>query len=291
MSDLRTVLTGIVFGESTRWHEGRVWFADWAKQEIIAVTDPGVGEATAEIVVRGPDSGFGPSCIDWLPDGRLLLVSGRHRALLRREADGEIVPHADLSATFADEHWNEVACDARGYAYVNNIGFAFPGGEFVPGVIAVVTPQGSARLVADGLAFPNGMAITADGSTLIVAESYAHRLTAYDIEADGGLARRRVWADLGEAAYPDGICVDAEGAVWYADVPNRRCVRVAEGGQVLQTIASPLGCFSCAVGGSDHPTLYMVAADFSDPAAMFTADPTGVLFAADVTVPGVGVRD
>ena len=140
--------------------------------------------------------------------------------------------------------------DGRGNAYVNNIGFDFPGGEFAPGIIALVTPDGSARQVADGVAFPNGMAVTPDNSTLIVAESYGNRLTAFDIAADGSLSNRRVWADLGDGV-PDGICLDAEDAVWYADVPNKRCVRVREGGEVLQTIELDRGCFACMLGGAD----------------------------------------
>ena len=280
MSELRTIMTGIVFGESPRWHEGRLWFADWARQEIIAVTPSG----ESEVVLSGPDQGFGPACIDWLPDGRLLLVSGRRRALLRREPDGTLATHADLSTAFEDEHWNEVNADRRGNAFVNNIGFAFPGGEFAPGIVAVVTPDGSARVVAEGFGFPNGMAVTPDDSTLIVAESYTHQLTAFDIAPDGGLSNRRVWAHLGDAAAPDGICLDAEGAVWYADVPNQHCRRVAEGGEVLQTVDAGLGCFSCALGGT---TLYIVAADWSNPAAMFSGPPTGKILAADVSVAGV----
>ena len=210
MSEPRTIMTGIVFGESPRWHDGRLWFSDWARQEIITVTPSG----HSETVLSGPDNGFGPACIDWLPDGRLLLVSGRRRALLRREADGTLATHADLSTAFGDEHWNEVNVDSRGNAFVNNIGFTFPGGEFAPGIVAVVTPDGSARVVAEGFGFPNGMAVTPDDSTLIVAESYAHQLTAFDIAPDGGLSNRRVWAYLGDAAAPDGITLDAEGAAW-----------------------------------------------------------------------------
>jgi sugar lactone lactonase YvrE len=276
MFDLRTIMTGIVFGESPRWHDGRLWFCDWARQEVIAVTSDG----DSEVVVGGSESGFSPVCIDWLPDGRLLLVSGPRRALLQREADGTLTTYADLSAAFGVHYWNEVNVDARGNAFVNNIGFAFPGGEFAPGIVAVVTPDGSSRVVAEGFGFPNGMAITPDGSTLIVAESYGHQLTAFDIAPDGGLSNRRVWAHLGESAAPDGICLDAEGAVWYADVPNQHCRRVREGGEVLQTVEAGLGCFSCALGGA---TLFIVAAawppDFSGP-------PTGRILAVDVPVPG-----
>ena len=147
--------------------------------------------------------------------------------------------------------------DGLGNAYINNIGFAFPAGEFAPGTVALLTPDGSVRRVADGVAFPNGMAVTPDNSTLIVAESYANKLTAFDIAEDGGLSDRRVWADLGDGV-PDGICLDAEGAVWYGDVPNRRCVRVREGGEVLRTIELDLGRFACMLGGEDGRTLFMV---------------------------------
>jgi sugar lactone lactonase YvrE len=281
MSDLRTLMTGIVFGESTRWHDGRLWFADWALQEIIAVDLDG----TSEVMLRPPgDGGFSPVCIDWLPDGRLLLVSGATRSLVRQEPDGTLVTHADLSA-FDVQQWNEIAVDSRGNAYLNNIAFDFPGGDFRPGLVAMATPDGAIRQVADGFGFPNGMAVTPDDSTLIIAESYAHVLTAFDIAPDGSLANRRIWADLGEAAAPDGICLDAEGAVWYSDVGNRHCVRVREGGEVLQTVETGLGCFSCALGGPDGRTLLMVVADWSKGPEMFTGDPTGRILALDVPAP------
>jgi sugar lactone lactonase YvrE len=275
-------MDGIVFGESPRWFDGRLWFADWARQDIIAVTPDG----RSEVVLSGLAEGFGPVCLDFLPDGRLLLVSGRQQALLRREADGSLVRHADLSPAHSAPQWNEVVCDSRGYSYVNNIAFQFPGGEFQPGIVASVTPAGSARLTAEGFGFPNGMAVTADDSTLIVAESYNHCLTAFDIQPDGGLTNRRTWAHLGEQAAPDGICLDADGAVWYADVPNQHCVRVREGGAVLQTVAVGLGCFSCELGGPTGNTLFIVAADWSNPATMFSGPPTGRVLAEEVSVPG-----
>jgi sugar lactone lactonase YvrE len=277
---VRTLMSGVVFGESPRWHDGRLWFADWARQEIIAVDLDG----KSEVMLRAPgDGGFGPVCIDWLPDGRLLLVSGATRRVVRQEPDGTLVTHADLSS-FEAQQWNEITVDRRGNAYLNNIAFEFPGGEFRPGLAALATPDGAVRQVADGFGFPNGMAITPDGSTLIVAESYAHALTAFDITADGGLANRRVWAYLGDEAAPDGICLDAEGAVWYADVPNRRCVRVREGGEVLQTVDTGLGCFSCALGGPDGRTLFMVVADWAKGPEMFTGEPTGRVLTLDVPV-------
>ncbi len=173
-----------------------------------------------------------PLYVDFLPDGRMLLVAGP--TLLRQEPDRSLVPHADLGA-FGPTPFNDIVVDERGNAYVNNIGFDFGVGEVQPGWVVLVRADGQARLVADGLMFPNGMAVTADGRTLVVAESYASCLTAYDIDEDGGLSDRRVWADLGEDN-PDGICLDAAGAAWYADVPHGHCVRVAEGGAILQTV-------------------------------------------------------
>ena len=158
--------------------------------------------------------------------------------------------HADLTG-LANHPWNEIVVDGRGNAYVNNIGFDFPEGEFAPGIIALVTPDGSARQVADGVAFPNGMVVTPDNATLILAESYGTRLTAFDIAPTAASSNRRVWAELGGGA-PDGICLDAEGAIWYGDVPNQRCVRVREGGEVLQTIELDRGCFACMLGGADR---------------------------------------
>ena len=253
MPEPQMLMTGIAFGESPRWHDGRLWFADWGAQELIAVDL----EGRSEVVVRVPSF---PFCVDWLPDGRLLIVSARDRLLLRREPDGSLATHADLSG-LSDYPWNEIVVDGRGTAYVNNIGFEFPCGEFAPGTVALLTPDGSVRQVADGVAFPNGMAVTPDNSTLIVAESYANKLTAFDIVEDGGLSNRRVWADLGDGV-PDGLCLDAEGAVWYADVPNKRCVRVREGGEVLQTIDLDRGCFACMLGGPDGKTLFLVTQEW-----------------------------
>jgi sugar lactone lactonase YvrE len=161
------------------------------------------------------------------------------------------------------------------------------GEDFAPGIVALVTPDGSAHQVADGIAFPNGMLVTADGSTLIVAESYANRLTAFDIAGDGGLSNRRVWADLQDGV-PDGICLDAEGAVWYGDVPNKRCVRVREGGDVVQTIELDRGCFACMLGGEDGTTLFMMAAEWSGSASMGEGALTGQVLTAQAPAAGAG---
>jgi len=241
---VRTLVTGLAMGESPRWHENRLWLSDWGAQEIIAADIDG----NVEVSVR---THFGlPFCIDWLPDGRLLIVRGRENLLLRREPDGSLVTHSDL-CTISDKGWNEIIVDGRGNAYIN-------GG---PGIIALVTPDRSVRLVADGIAFPNGMAVLPDNNTLIIAESHGKKLTAFEIGVDGTLSNRRVWADLGDGV-PDGICLDAEGAIWYADVPNKRCVRVREGGEVLQTINLDRGCFACMLGGFDKQTLFLVTTEW-----------------------------
>jgi sugar lactone lactonase YvrE len=283
MTELRTLMTDIAFGESPRWHDDRLWFADWGAQEVVALDLDGA----SEVMVRVRFPSF-PMCIDWLPDGRLLIVSARDGQLLRREPDGSLVTHADLSALSEKGHpWNEIVVDGRGNAYINNQGFEFPGGEFAPGTVALLTPDGSARQVADGIAFPNGMAVTPDNSTLICAESYGKRLTAFDITADGSLSNRRVWADLDDGV-PDGICVDAEGAVWYGDVPNKRCVRVREGGEVLQTIELDRGCFACMLGGADKRTLFMVATEWSGTANMGEGARTGQVLTVEAAAPGAG---
>jgi sugar lactone lactonase YvrE len=281
MPELKILMTGIIFGEQPRWHGDRLWFSDWGSREVIAVDLHG----TSEVVVRAPSF---PCCVDWLPDGRLLLVSAREGVLLRREPDGRLVTHGALSGVSKPPAGNELVVDGRGNAYVNGGGFDLLAGEpFAPGIVALVTPHGLARRVAGDLAFPNGMLVTPDNATLIVAESYAKRLSAFEIGADGNLSRRRVWADLGDGV-PDGICLDAEGAVWYADVPNKRCVRVREGGEVLQRIELDRGCFACALGGADRSTLFMMAAEWNGPARMFAEPRTGQVLAAKAPAPGVG---
>ena len=217
-----------------------------------------------------------PFSIDWLADGRLLVAGP---GLLRREPDGSLVAHAELGEL--SEGWNEIVVDGRDRAYVNAAGFNLMAGEPpAPGIVAAVDPDGIARRVAGDVAFPNGMAVTADDSTLIVAESYANRLTAFEIAADGNLTDRRVWAALGDGV-PDGICIDADGAVWYADVPNKRCVRVAEGGEVLQAIELDRGCFACLLGGPDGRTLFIMAQEWNGPDGMAAGPRTGRVMLAE----------
>jgi sugar lactone lactonase YvrE len=248
--ELRTLLSNLVVGESPRWHDGRLWFANWGAQEIVAADIDG----NTEIIARGPKAaGYS---LDWLPDGALLVTG--ERALLRRRNDGTFVTHVDLSSL--GDAWNEIVVDGRGNIYLNDVGFRFGQEDFRPGSIALVTPDGVSRRVADGIAFPNGMVVTPDNSTLIVAESFARCLTAFDIAADGSLSNRRVWAPVGG----DGICLDAEGAIWCSDVGGDQPVvtRVREGGEVLERIALDAACFACMLGGPDGKTLFLMAAEW-----------------------------
>lgn len=254
-----TVLTtghGLV--ESPRWHDGRLWFSDWTAGRILAVDETG----TTEVMVR---HGGLPLCFDFLPDGRPIVVSNLEHALLTVEADGALAHYADLTPV-SPLGCNDITVDRSGRVYVNSPNFDFaagpPPGERSPGVVGLVTPDGRARVVAEDLAFPNGMAVTADGSTLIVAESYRNRLTAFEIDSDGSLSGRRAWADLG-ADHPDGIQLDRENAVWYADVGARHCVRVVEGGQVLDTVELDRGAFACALDPAGR--LFVVAAHWPGP--------------------------
>jgi sugar lactone lactonase YvrE len=272
MTETRTLLTGLGVGESPRWHEGRLWFSNWGVQEIAAVDLDG----NLEVIAPGPKiAGY---CLDWLPDGRLLVTG--EQELLRREPDGSFVPHADLSAVGYGP--NEVVVDGRGNIYVNCIGFVFGKEDFRPGTIGLVTPDGSVRTVADDIHFPNGMVVTPDNSTLIVAESWAGRLTAFDIGADGSLSNRRVWAGIAG----DGICMDAEGAIWTQPFENA-CVRVREGGEVLDRIDLDRGCFAAALGGPDGRTLFMMNAVFPgvDKLDELFASRTGQVVTARVGVP------
>ncbi|KRB31939.1 SMP-30/gluconolactonase/LRE family protein [Mesorhizobium sp. Root172] len=276
----RLITEGLAFGESPRWHEGRLWVCNWGTGEIMAVD----ADSNREIMLTVP--AVLPYSIDWLPDGRLLVVSGREGLLLRQEADGRLVTHADLRG-LSKNPWNEIVVDGRGNAYVNGGGPApAPREHFGPGTIALITPDGATRQVADNTAFANGMAVTPDNRTLILAESHGNRLTAFDIAADGILSNRRVWADLD--GYPDGICLDAEGAVWYADVPNKHCVRVREGGEVLQTVTTDRGCFACMLGGADRQTLFIVAAQWRGFEHMVSDARTGQVLGVEAPAPGVG---
>jgi sugar lactone lactonase YvrE len=276
--EVRTLLTGRGLVESPRWHGDRLYVSDWSAGEVLAVDLAGHSEVVARV-----DSL--PLCTAWLPDGRLVIVSSRDGRLLRREPGGSLVTHADLGRP----GWNDIVVDGRGNAYVNRAGFdPMAGEEFKPGSVALAAADGSVRQVADDIAFPNGMAVTPDNATLIVADSYRHQLVGFAVGADGGLSGRRVWADLGEGT-PDGICVDAQGAVWYADVPNRRCVRVAEGGVVLRTVELDRGCFACTLGGPEGTTLFMAAAEWRGMTEPEPVSPgSGQVLTTPADAPGAG---
>jgi sugar lactone lactonase YvrE len=276
VSEPEVLMEGIKFGEPPRWHDGQLWFSDWGAHQVIAL-DPGGSHQVVATIASVPMG------IDFLPDGRLLVVDSAQRRLLRRESDGSLVQHADLSPV-SHKPWNDIVADDRGNAYVNTIGFDFPGGEFAPGLVVLVTPDGNVGPLADGRAFPNGKAITPDGGTLIVAESYGNRLTAYDIASDGSLANRRVWADT-PGDHPDGICADADGAIWYADVGNRHCVRVREGGQVLATVDLDRGAFACALSRGENPRLFVVGQAYGGPES---PQPSGRVVAFPAPAPGAG---
>ena len=270
-TEMKILASGFAMGESPRWHEGRLWLSDWGAQQIVAVAP----EGNKEVVVRVPFAL--PFCFDWLADGRLIVVSGREGLLYCGDNAGSLSVFADLTG-IAPGGWNEIVVDGHGNAYVNS-----------GPAIALVTAEGAVRRVAEGGAFPNGMAVTADNSTLIMAESHGRKLTAFDIQPNGDLAHRRVWADL-ENGVPDGICIDAEGAVWYADVPNKCCVRVREGGEVLARVELDRGGFACMLGGAEGKTLFIVANEWRGMEKMgeVALARTGQVLTVDVSSPGAG---
>ena len=263
-SRARVMTEGLGFPESTRWHDGRLWLCNWGAGEVMAVAADGSREVMARVA-----PGTIPFSIDWLPDGRLLLIDGPQRRLLAQEPDGSMEPIADLSG-LSEAPLNEIVVTARGRVYVN-------GGA---GSVVCVEPGGTSDVVADGLQWPNGMTVLADDMTLVVADSHARQLVAFTIQPDGALSDRRVWAELEHA--PDGICADGDGAIWVATVPGERCVRVAEGGEVLTTVHADRGCFACMLGGEDGRTLFIAVARWRGMEAAMTEGPgqTGRLLAA-----------
>jgi sugar lactone lactonase YvrE len=293
-SEARLLLDDLILVESPRWHDGRLWFCHWGAGQVIAVDADGGSE------VVPLDPAVDPHTIGWLPDGRLLVVPKNatpQRRLLRQEPDGTMVPHADL--TGLPSGFNELVVDGRGNIYVNGADFDFlafmkdldpadtrplqerPG--YAPGYIALIRPDGTAVPVVGDIAFPNGMAITPDNGTLIISESFARCLTAFDIAPDGTLSNRRVWAaGLG----PDGICLDADGAVWTAD-GGTAAVRVREGGEILDRVELDRWPFALMLGGPDGRTLFILAAHWN-PAEPFGGARTGRVLAAPAPAPKVG---
>ncbi len=284
---------GLHFGEGPRWHDGQLWFSDFYDHAVKTFTPGGPIEIAFRLEGEHRPSGLG-----WLPDGRLLVVSMLDRRILRREADGKLNVHADLSA-IATFHCNDMVVDGKGRAYVGNFGFDLDpyleehGVEAALGepgppkaTLARVDPDGSAHAAAPDLKFPNGSVVTPDGSTLIVAETLGLRLTAFRVGDDGSLHDRRVWAPLTIA--PDGICLDADGAIWVANPLAPEVIRVAEGGEVLDRVTTTQQCFACMLGGSDRRTLYCITAATSN-AHEASAARTGRLEAVDVKVAGAGL--
>src|SRR5438034_5706193 len=281
MPEPEIVLSGLGIPESPRWHEGRLWFCNWIDRQVVAVDMDGTAEVT---LTRDPASHPMGYSIEWLPDGRLLTTGDKVR---RQEPDGSMAVHAEQRA-------NEIVVDARGNAYVNGADFDFvAGAPPKPGYIKLVAPDGELRQVADDIQFPNGMVITPDNRTLIISESFARRLTAFDIDAGGGLSNRRVFADgLG----PDGICLDAEGAVWVSSGENS-VVRVAEGGEVLQRVelSEDRSPFALMLGDPGRRTLFIMTAEWrrADGIAgnlqrLATGPRTGQILTLPVSVPGAG---
>jgi sugar lactone lactonase YvrE len=294
----RVLLDGLGIGECPRWHDGRLWFCNWGTNQIVAVD----GDGNSEVVLE--DGEVAAHSIDWLPDGSLLIVPGSADCgarLLRQAPDGSLAAYGDLDEL--PSGFNEITVDGRGNIYVNGADFDFLAfidramkdmaagdqtplherPDFVPGYIALITPDGQARQVASDIAFPNGMVVTPDNKTLIISESFTGTLTAFDITEDGGLSNRRVFADgLG----PDGICMDAEGAVWTSQ-GERDCVRVAEGGKILDRVELDRGSFACMLGGPDGRTLFIMAAVWN-PENPFGGPKTGQVLTVDAPAPHVG---
>lgn len=276
---LQPVIDGLAFAEAPRWHGGKLWFSDMYTLSVHCMEPDGTLTTVAK--VPGQPSGLG-----WLPDGRLLVVSMAERKLLRLEPQG-LVLHADLSQ-LARFDCNDMVVDRQGRAYVGNLGFdVFSGAPMQPAELVMVTPDGQARTVASDLLFPNGAVITPDGKTLILAETFGYRLTAFDVASDGTLSERRSWAELG-AVMPDGICLDAEGAMWMGSPLTSEFLRIREGGEITDRIACTQPAIACALGGADGRTLYLVSGPTTPPEEALAAR-AGRIDAVRVPVPGAGL--
>jgi sugar lactone lactonase YvrE len=295
MSNFSILVDGLSFTECPRWREGRLYVSDRYTRRILAIATDGAIETYAQ--TPGLPAGIG-----FLPDGRLLIASMRDRKVLRREHDGSIVEHADLSA-LAPGELNDMLVDGDGRAWVGNFGFdLFAGAPSSSTVLISVTPGGTAAIAASGLVFPNGAVLTPDGRTLIIAETFANRLSAFTV-SNGLLTNRRTWAAFGDFpattdvarivseadVVPDGICLDAEGAVWVADVARQRLIRVAEGGKILGELkTNGLCAFACMLGGDDGRTLFACAAPTFDETEAALHHRSAILMAR-VAVPHAGL--
>jgi sugar lactone lactonase YvrE len=280
--EVHTVIDGIAFGEAPRWRAGALYLSDIHADRVLRVIPE---RGTYEVVVQldQPVSGLG-----WLPDGRMLLVSMHDRKVLRREPNGAMVVHADLSA-IATWHANDMVVAADGTAYVGNFGFQITPvrAQARTAAIARVSPTGDVSVAAEGLWFPNGMVITPDGLTMVVAESAARRLTALDITDSGELANPRVWGQLADNQLPDGVCLDAQGAIWIASPPSREVVRMRSGGEILERVAVQQEAIACMLGAEDRKTLFILTAEGRDP-EWCRRNHTARVLATRVEIPGVG---
>ena len=274
----RSLLEGLCFPEGPRWHDGKLYFSDMHAKRVVSLDL----EGNAETVVEVPND---PSGLGWLPDGRMLVVSMLDCRLLRLDG-GVLTEIADLSG-LVPARCNDMVVDAQGRAYIGNFGFELHKRESPkPTVLVMVTPEGEVRVVAEDLAFPNGTAITPDGGTLIIAETFAKQLSAFDIESDGSLSNRRLFAKLD--GRPDGICLDAEGAVWVATPFRGEVVRVREGGEVADRIEVGTEAFACMLGGSERRTLFICTATATDPDECRALE-KGAIEIVEVSVPGAGL--
>jgi sugar lactone lactonase YvrE len=279
MRTLKVLIDGLAFPEGPRWHDGKFVFSDMHAHQVLAVDLAGKREVVCEVPQR-------PSGLGWLPDGRMLVVSMVDRKLMRLDRDG-LKPVADMTQ-LAPFDCNDMVVDARGRAYVGNFGFDLHKNETPRTTTLVMAePDGAARVVADDLMFPNGMVITPDGNTLVVGESFGRRLTAFDIGADGSLTNRRVWAELGNNV-PDGICLDAENAIWVACPTASEVIRVKQGGEVTERIKVETDAFACMLGGPDGRTLFVATSPGSDPEKS-RADRRGRIETTHVEVPRAGL--
>lgn len=280
MPEFKTLLDDLCFPEGPRWHDGRFWFSDMHDHKVIAVDMAGNAETIVEVPTQ-------PSGLGWTPDGKLLIVSMTDRKLLRLDDDG-LTEVGDMSK-IAQWHCNDMVVDARGNAYVGNFGFnnEIDPPEYRKAEIILVTADGEVRTVVEDVAFPNGTVITPDGKTMIVGETYGGRLTAFDIEDDGSLINRREWAKT-TPAVPDGICLDAEGAIWIASPSTNDCIRIKEGGEVTDRIPVSTSAFACMLGGPDGRTLFAATAESSGAEATKVAR-AGKIEIAEVEVPHAGL--
>ena len=275
----KVILDGLLFPEGPRWHDSKLWFSDM--QGLHVMTLEATGKVEQIIEVKGSPSGLG-----WLPDGRLQVVSMLDRRLLRLDPEG-LVEVADLRH-LASFHCNDMVVDKQGRAYIGNFGFDFAANAPVePAEIVLVTPDGNARVVAEDVLFPNGTVITPDGQMLIVAETFGNCLTAFDIEQDGSLTNRRIWAKL-EGMFPDGICLDAEGAIWVAAPHPGEVMRVLKGGDITHRVNVSTRPYACMLGGDDRCTLFVCTAGSAIPEEV-SAMPGGKIETVKVEVPGAGL--